>query len=290
MERREWMRLVGWATVGYGWNLFAQGQKEARAMKAAFVENMLPQKVSVAERFELARRIGLDGVEVRPLEEGLWAEYREASQRTGVLIHSIIYGGWGAPLSDPDPQVVERGKEGVRHALRCAKALGADAVLLVPAVVNERVRYAEAYERSQKALRELLPLAEDLGIPIAVENVWNNFLLSPLEFARYVDELGSPYLRAYFDVGNVVVFGWPQDWIRTLGRRIVKVHLKDFQRKERRFVGLGEGDVNWPEVHRALQEIGYDGFLTAELGGGDEEYLREVVRRIRRIIAGEKPL
>jgi hexulose-6-phosphate isomerase len=212
-------------------------------------------------------------------------ELGELAKEAGTPIHSIVYGGWGAPFSSPDPNVIDRGLEGMETALRSAKALGADTVLLVPAVLNEEVGYGDAYERSQKHIRKLLPLAEELKIVIAVENVWNKFLLSPLEFARYVDEFESPWLKAYFDVGNVIIYGYAQDWIRTLGKRIAKIHLKDFKRKGYQWKNLLEGDVNWKQVRLALDEIGYDGYLTPELRGGDEAYLKDLSGRIDKIIA-----
>jgi len=251
---------------------------------------MLPKDLSLEDRFQLAKKVGFEGIEVPPVaDEQEIAALRSAAAKTGLKIHSIIYGGWHAPLSSADPKVIEKGLRGVENALRSAKALGAEAVLLVPAVVNAQTRYRDAYDRSQKHLRTLAPLAEELGVIIAVENVWNYFLLSPLEFARYVDEFESPCVQAYFDVGNVVVYGWPQDWIRTLGSRIKKVHLKDFKGKlgKGSFVHLREGDVNWPEVRRALEEVGYTGFLTAELRGGGEAYLRDLSSRIDLIIAGQ---
>ncbi len=257
-------------------------------LKKAFCFSMLGDSLSVEDRFKLARNIGLHGVEVGPTSDAAQiAELRSASEKTGVRIHSIIYGGWGQPLSSPDPTVAEKGVESIRAALKCAKDLGADDILLVPAVVNEGTRYAEAYERSQKHLKKLAPEAEKLKVMILVEDVWNNFLLSPVEFARYIDEIKSPYVQAYFDVGNVVAFGWPEDWIRTLGKRIRKVHLKDFKKGPRQFCNLRDGDVNWPEVRKALHEVGYKGFLTAELGGGDEAYLRDVSARMDKIIGGE---
>ena len=140
----------------------------------------------------------------------------------------------------------------------------------------------------------LLPLAQDLKVVIAVEEVWNKFLLSPIEFARYVDEFKSPWVKAYFDVGNVVLYGYPQDWVRTLGNRIVKMHIKDFKmdRREGRFYwkNIGEGDIDWPEIRKALSEIGYEGFMTTEIQGGDAAYLKDVVARLNRFLAGQPPV
>jgi hexulose-6-phosphate isomerase len=203
---------------------------------------------------------------------------------------------WEAPLSSADPEVVRRSVRGMETSLRNAALWGADAVLLVPAVVDAATPYREAYTRSQRVIREqLLPKAAEHKVIIAVEEVWNKFLLSPLEFARYVDEFDSPWLKAYFDVGNVVLFAFPQDWIRTLGSRIVKVHIKDFalDRRNGKFtwVNLGEGDIDWPEVRRALGEIKYAGYVTTELSGGDATlmYLKDVSARLDKILAGEKP-
>jgi hexulose-6-phosphate isomerase len=201
---------------------------------------------------------------------------------------------WTFPISSADPAVVDKSVVGMETSLRNAKLWGADTVLLVPAVVDPHTSYQDAWTRSQKVIRErILPLARELKVVVAVEEVWNKFLLSPLEFARYVDEFGSPWVKAYFDVGNVVFYGYPQDWIRALGPRIVKVHLKDFQldRPGGRFTwkNLGEGDIDWPEVRRAFADIGYDGWMTTEISGGDAPYLKDVVARFDRFLAGQKP-
>jgi L-ribulose-5-phosphate 3-epimerase len=140
----------------------------------------------------------------------------------------------------------------------------------------------------------LLPLARELKVVVAVEEVWNKFLLSPIEFARYVDEIDSPWLKAYFDVGNVVFYGYPQDWIRTLGARIAKVHLKDFRldRQNGRFTwtNLGDGDIDWLEVRRAFDAVGYKGFFTTEVAAGDAAYLKDLAGRVDRFLAGQKPV
>ncbi|MCS6860201.1 MAG: sugar phosphate isomerase/epimerase [Abditibacteriales bacterium] len=290
LSRREFLEASAGVAVGAGLvatQVAASAQESKSPLKKALIFSMLPRDLSMEGKFQLAKAVGFDGVEIAPVDEAQAQAMRAAAEKAGVRIHSIIFGGWHAPLSSADATVIERGLRDMQSALRCAKTVGADVVLLVPAVVNESTRYVEAYERSQKHIRTLIPLAQELGVVIAVENVWNKFLLSPIEFARYVDEFESPFVRAYFDVGNVVLFGFPQDWIRTLGKRIVKVHLKDFKQQSNQFVALREGDVNWKEVRRALDEIGYADFLTTELPGGDEAYLRDVSARVDKIIAGE---
>lgn len=261
---------------------------EEKRFKKAIILGMLPSNMPLKDRLKLAKDVGFDGIEIPPMDEKQADEIRAIADDVGIELHSIIYGGWHAPLSSADEKIVEAGLKGIERALHTAKRVGADAVLLVPGIVDARTRYIECYERTQRNIKRILPLAEELGITIAVENVWNNFLLSPIEFARYVDEFNSERLRAYFDVGNVVKFGFPEDWIRTLGKRIVKVHLKDFKRDTNKFVMLLEGDVNWEAVRQALIEVGYRGYLTAELSGGDEAYLRDVSARMDKIIEGRR--
>ncbi|UCC99026.1 MAG: sugar phosphate isomerase/epimerase, partial [Phycisphaerales bacterium] len=235
MERRDFLRYAATAAVGaalVGQSCVGQARQNDPRLRKALQFRMLPKNLSDAAKFKLAKKCGFEGVEGTPMEDLAAArELGRLAREAGTPIHSIVYGGWNAPFSDPDPKVIDKGLAGMETALRSAKALGADTVLLVPAVLNEDVGYGQAYKRSQEHIRKLLPLAEQLRVVIAVENVWNKFLLSPLEFARYVDEFESPWLRAYFDVGNVIIYGYAQDWIRTLGKRIVKIHLKDFKRK-----------------------------------------------------------
>ena len=289
MERRNFLKYAATTTVATGLlgrSITAQAGKKETKLRKALQFGMLPKNLSDADKFKLAKECGFEGIEGSPIKD-LDAARRlgRLARQAGVPIHSIVYGGWGAPFSDPDPKVIEKGLAGMETALRSAKALGADTVLLVPANLNENVGYGDAYKRSQEHIRKLLPLAKELEIVIAVENVWNKFLLSPLEFARYVDEFESPWLKAYFDVGNVILYGYAQDWIRTLGKRIVKIHLKDFKRKGYQWTNLLEGDVNWKQVRLALDEIEYNGFLTPELSGGSEAYLKDLSKRVDKIIA-----
>jgi hexulose-6-phosphate isomerase len=263
---------------------------EADHIKKALQVSMLPKQLSYAERFKLVRKVGFAAVEGQTVSDEREAqEIKRAADDAKIRIHSVMnMAHWDYPLSSSDPGVVEKSLEGMRTSLRNAKLWGADAVLLVPAVVNPQTSYRQAWVRSQKQIRKLLPLAEELKVIIAIEEVWNKFLLSPLEMPRYVDEFQSPWVKAYFDVGNVVLYGYPQDWIRTLGKRIAKVHLKDFKRLEEgyRWVNLGEGDIDWPAVRKAFAEVGYTGYATTELKGGDEAYLRDVGQRVDRLVLG----
>jgi hexulose-6-phosphate isomerase len=253
--------------------------------------SMLPKTATVLDRFRMAREAGFEEIECPTTPDDAAAEeILAASRKSELRIHSVMNAEhWRSPLSSADPAVVEKSLDGMRTSLRNAKLWGAGTVLLVPAVVNPETTYAQAWERSQRQIRKLIPLAEEAKVIIGIEEVWNKFLLSPLEFARYVDEFASPWIRAYFDIGNVAISGYPQDWIRTLGKRIVKLHVKDFSFKKRQaeFTPLLEGEIDWRAVHSALAEIGYEGTATVELSGGDAPYLQEVARRFERILAGQ---
>jgi L-ribulose-5-phosphate 3-epimerase len=266
----------------------AQGRLPIRK---ALYAGMLPRDLSYADRFKLVRDTGFEAVECDTApEQRVAEEIKKAAETAGIRIHSVMnQAHWKFPLSSSDPQVVAESVKGMETSLRNAKFWGADTVLLVPAVVDPETGYRNAMERSQRNIRGLLPLARELKVIIGIENVWNKFLLSPVEFAAYVDSFKSPYVRAYFDVGNILLYGYPQDWIRTLGKRIVKLHLKDFSFRKNvaAFVALREGDLDWPAIYKSLAEIGFSGTATCELPGGDEAYLREVGRRVDRILSGE---
>jgi hexulose-6-phosphate isomerase len=259
--------------------------------------SMLPESKSIPERFQMARDAGFERIECPTTPDQSKAEaMKNAAEKAGIKIHSVMnMGHWEYPLSSSDPAVVEKSLDGARTSLRNAHFWGADTVLIVPAVVNEKTSYRDAYTRSQVSIRKLIPLAEQLKVIIAIEEVWNKFLLSPIEFAKYIDEFNTPWVRAYFDVGNVQLYGYPADWIRTLGNRIVKLHIKDFRFRHERgteksvaeWVPLLEGDIDWKAVYEALKDIGFHGTATTELPGGDEAYLREVYKRLTMFLSGE---
>jgi hexulose-6-phosphate isomerase len=299
VNRREF--LVRSSSIAIGGALLGAAAMERPAAAASGIKKgacigVLPEEMTVLQKFEVAKRAGFDGVESNTLNSADEVkQYKEAAEKTGVKITSIMNSDhWKYPLSDNDPEVVKKCIDGLKTSMHNAHDLDAGAVLLVPGVVAADVRYADVYRRSQDQIRKLLPLAKELKVIIAIENVGNRFLLSPLEMARYVDEFRSPWIRSYFDIGNVVSTGYPQDWIRTLGKRVCRVHIKRFEPgtdhpkfdpKDRRTQG-----IDWPDVRKALNEVGYSGWITAEVKSGDENYVKEVSARMDRIFSGQNPV
>jgi hexulose-6-phosphate isomerase len=246
-----------------------------------------PPSLPLERALEAAREAGFDAVEVN-LEPGLTHDLDSSDDALRALAEvvaandlgiSAVYSReqWRHPLTSGDPETVARGRRVVLRLAGAAHVLGVDAVLVVPGGVDmslfggdEVVPYGLAYERAQRELsglaRELE--ARDVGVSLCVENVWNKFLLSPLETRRFVDEIGHPLVGVYFDVGNVLRHGYPEQWLRILGPRVRRVHLKDYRTAvgtEHGFTGLLQGDVDWPAVMDALREIDYRSYLTVEV-------------------------
>ncbi len=285
IERRDFLKLTAAAAIAPSILTATARAQENKKLYKSLIIGMLPGNLSNKDKFRLAKKCGFEGIEARPMNDlKAAAELGKIAKEEGTPIHSLLYGWWPA-FTNRDPKVVGEKIEEMENALRCAKAMGADAVLLVPTSLTEEFSYQDAYKWSQEYVGRLIPTAEQTGVIVAVENVWNKFLLSPIEFARYLDELNSRWIKAYFDVGNVIIYGYAQHWIRTLGKRIVKIHLKDFKRSGYQWKNLLDGDVNWPQVRKALDEVGYNGYMTAELGGGDEAYLTDIANRIDKFIA-----
>lgn len=249
-------------------------------MKKAVNQWCFASGMPIAEVFEKALAAHLAGVELNiyePGEVGLTLETTEQQARAlkkqaddvGVALPSLSNGLlWKWPLSSPDAGIRQRAREVVQKQIALAGAMRMDAVLVVPGLVDEKTSYEECWKRSQDEVATLALLAAEHGVKIGIENVWNRFLLSPLDMVRYLDEIGSPFVGAYFDVGNVCNVGYPEQWIRSLSKRIVKVHVKDFSLAVGNihgFVPLLSGDVNWPAVMASLRAIGYDDYLTAEV-------------------------
>ena len=260
-------------------------------MKKGICIGSLPGN-STEARFKLAKEAGFDGVEINTLVNDADRHERKAiAAQYQVEVFSVMNSKhWSCPLSDADDTVRAESREGMLDSITTATAVGADTVLLVPAVVNEGTPYEAAYERSQAEIRKLIPGASEKGITIAIENVWNKFLLSPMEFSRYLDEFEDETVTAYFDVGNIVLYGYPQHWIRSLDSRISKVHIKGFNANETRFTYLIEDcTIDWNAVMAALEDIGYDDYMTAELpvdGDNPQGRVHSISSDMDRIIAG----
>jgi L-ribulose-5-phosphate 3-epimerase len=263
-------------------------------MKKGLTQICLGRQSLIRDALQMCREIGYHGLEILLTETGEltmnagaadYAALRRMSEEAGVEYTSIC--GMGS-LTDDDPAVVARSKAEVRKMLEAAEALGIDTLLLTAARVTESVPYDVAYDRLFRALQELRPDAERRRVNLALENIWNKLLLSPLEFRDFLDRIGSPYVGCFFDTGNVVLYGYPEQWIRILGSRIKKIHFKDFKidHKERRYewAQLMEGTVDWPAVMREIRAIGYDDYVITEVCG-DRAVYEETCRVMDRILA-----
>lgn len=241
------------------------------------------QKQPLSETFRQAKQAGYDGVELSLDASGEVSMestqqeielIRAQADAAGIALYSVATNlHWDYSLTSNNPEVREKAKAVIRKQLDVASWLGCDTILVVPGAVGvdfipncELVSYDIAYERALSAMKELAPYAEERKVSIALENVGNKLLLSPLEFRDFIDKVGSNYVGAYFDVGNILRTGYPEQWIQILNTRIKKIHFKDFKRSSNSFVGLMAGDVNFPAVMAALREIGYNDWLTAEMG------------------------
>jgi hexulose-6-phosphate isomerase len=253
---------------------------------------MIEEDLSVLEKFQLVKDLGFHGVELDSPHELNDQEILEAKEKTGLEVPGLVNSlHWKKPLSDPDPAVREACTASMISALHQCKKYGGSTVLLVPAVVNDQVAYDEAWERSTAEIKRMLPTAKETGVKIAIENVWNNFLISPLEAAQYIDQFDDDMIGWYFDVGNIVRYGWPDQWVKILGHRILKVDVKEYSRKKQTDEGiwegfkvkLGDGDSDWSKVNAALKKIGYSGWGSAEVPGGDRDRLKEISQRMDRI-------
>jgi hexulose-6-phosphate isomerase len=238
---------------------------------------MIKENLSVLGKFQLLADLGFEGTEIHVTTKIDRNEVRKAIDATGVVVHGFLNS------TNPD----------LKNAIDNAKFYGATSVLVVAGKVNKDHPYDTVYREQQQRIQAAVPYAEQHGIKLLVENVWNNFLLSPLEMARFVDEIQSPAVGVYFDVGNVVRFGWPEQWIRILGPRIVKLDIKEYSRKKQKDEGLwkgfqveiGDGDCDWRAVRVALADIGYtSGWATAEVPGGDRQRLADISQRMDQVL------
>ncbi len=286
IERRHFLQIGGLALAGTALSSAADSAAQARAadsgdrIKKAVGWEMIQGELSAEDKFRLVKDIGFEGVEVnsRLLKSG-GLEPRDlarASEKVGIPIHGVS----GASHGD------------LKAILDEAAIYGATSILHVVRA-DPNGSYLENYRRSQEAIREAIPHAEQKRIPILIENVWATFLIEPLTMARYIDELNSPWVQAYFDVGNVMRWGLPQQWIEVLGKRIGKIHVKEYSLKTAMSQGMakgfdfpmGQGDIQWDRVREELGKIPFRGWATAEVRGGDRQRLAEISAEMSKILA-----
>lgn len=265
-----------------------------RAHKKAIMWGTIGVKGTVLDKMKAVKAAGFEGVEMAShLDQ---AEVLKARDATGLEVTSVCgERHWKLPLSHPDAKVREEGLAALKQTLRDAKAYGASSILLVPGVVNNEVSFDDCWKRSIEQIRLAIPLAEELGVKISIENVWNNFITSEDQAVRYLDEINSPWVGWHFDCGNIIRYGDPIVWIKALGKRTTRVHIKEYSRDRAMRTGdvwkgfsapLLEGANNWAGIMKTLDEVGYHDYLITEQGGGDTpEGLRDLVVRLEKIIA-----
>ena len=258
-----------------------------RSIQKAIMYATIGFKGTVLEKFKAVKAAGIDGVE--PMSHMNQDEVVKALEESGLKPASVCCNThWNKPLSHPDERVRQEGLEGLQQALKDAKRYGATSVLLVPGRVTKEVTYDGCWKRSIVQIKKAVPLAQDLGVKIAIENVWNDFITKPDQAKAYLDEINSPQVGWHFDIGNVIRYGAPQEWIPVLGKRIVKLHIKEFSNEKRFAVKFFEGDNNWPAIMKALDKAGYQGWGISEQPGDqskDAEALKDLSQRMDKIFA-----
>ena len=265
---------------------------------------IFPSQMPVTEKFRQAKNAGFEAIELRFGEEispSLSADevkrIGDAAHQAGVQIASMWMGGAfrSNPINSPDPAVRVKSLEGLKQGLDFAKNLNCGATLLYLCRLGDGPKliygYEDTWNRVTGELPKAIPWAEEAKVCLTPENVWNKFILSPVEMRTFIDQFHSPWIQSHFDVGNVMQYGYPQDWILTLGPRIKRVHLKDYKLakgyEQGKFADLLEGDVDWKAVMAAFVKIGYRGFMSPEIGhdANDPDKPRKVSDAFDKILA-----
>ena len=290
-NRRRFLRSLSVTTLAAatGSLLPAQEAKPVRKLRKAIMGGTLGLKGTLIEKYKAAKEAGYEGVE--PSGGMNQQEVIDALGQSGLQAASVCcHTHWKQTLTHPDEKIREEGLQGVLQTLRDAKAYGADSILVVPGTVGDDVTYQQAWDRSIAQIQK----AKELGVKISIENVWNNFILSPIEAVKFLDEIGDPIVGWHFDIGNVLRYGWPEHWIPVLGKRINRIHVKEYSTKKMKDEGvwkgfdcdLTEGTNNWPAIMKALDSIGYTGWAISEQRGGiNPNGLRMLVERMDKIFA-----
>ncbi|WDE97638.1 sugar phosphate isomerase/epimerase [Lentisphaera profundi] len=271
---------------------FSLFSEDKLQIKFALKYGMIKTKASVLDKFKLVKELGYDGIEVNGPSNNREA-FKAASEASGLPIHGVVCSThWKLQLSDPDESIRAKGLEGFKQAIRDAKFYGASSVLLVPAKVRKGVTFEECWERSIIEIKKALPLAKELGINILLENVWNDFLTTPEDTLKYINELNSDLVGSYFDIGNTVRYNPPASWPPVLGNKIMKLDVKPYVKQpkgQNLYKGfqakIGQDDNDWPAVCKALKAINYSGWATAEVGGGDKERLAEILANMQKVFS-----
>ncbi len=288
LNRRDFLRVGGGllaaAAVG-GRGGAAPGKK--RKIRKAIMYGTIGYKGSVLEKLRAVKAAGFEGVE--PMSHMSQDEVLKALDDTGLKAASVCCAThWTKLLSDPSDRVREEAVQGLIQALKDAKRYGATSVLLVPGRVTKEVSYDDCFKRSVAEIKKAVPVAEEAGVKIAVENVWNDFITKPKQAIDFLEAINSPQVGWHFDIGNTIRYSPAEKWIPVLGKHILKLHIKEYSRVKGFGVRLFEGDDNWPAIMKALDEVGYEGWGISEQPGSQSasaEELKDLSERMDRVFA-----
>lgn len=305
MNRRDFVKGSALATAAImsGASALAQGtlfgkgnnQEEGKPIRKGINLGLIQDGKTVLEKMQIAKDAGIDGLEFgAPMGDAELKEIIAAKEATGMVTAGIMFGGnWSKNLTDSNLDTRKEAISLITKALEQGRELQAPHVLVVPGVVNAGMEYELAWKNSLEGFRALVPVAEANKVKIGVENVWNNFILSPVEMAYYIDLINSPWIGCFFDIGNILRYGWPAHWIHTLNRRIVNLHIKGYNSKLANSKGVwsgfnvkmtDEGDFNWAPVAQAIKDIHFKGWLIAEVGGGNTDRIKDISNRLDKMV------
>lgn len=294
INRRAFLKVTAGVAASAAFFPPAQAAPPKRNLRKAIMYSTIGMKGTILEKFRAMKEAGFDGVE--PLGGMNRDEVLAAFKATGLQAASVCcHTHWTKPLSAPDEETRKIGLDGLLLSLRDARAYGATCVLFVPGDARDGVTYQQCFERSIAEIKKAIPVAKETGVRIAIENVGNNFIMSPEQAVEYLDAINSEWVGWYFDIGNAGRVGPAERWIQVIGKRIFRIHIKDFSAKPADPAAkkaappkLLDGGTNWPAVMKALDNAGYTGWATSEQPGSqsaDVETARDLAQRMDRIIA-----
>jgi hexulose-6-phosphate isomerase len=288
LTRRDFLKTSTGAVAATAFGMAGRAADDKkRSIQKAIMYATIGYKGTVLEKFKAVKEAGFAGVE--PMSHMKQDEVLKALEESGLKAASVCCDThWGKPLSHPDEKVRQEGLEGLQQALKDAKKYGATSVLLVPGRVTKDVSYDDCFKRSVAEIKKAVPLAGELGVKIAIENVWNDFITKPDQAKDFLAAIDSPQVGWHFDIGNVLRYGKPEEWIPALGKRILKLHIKEYSQFKKFDVQFFEGDNNWPAIMKALDAVGYEGWGISEQPGkqsADAAALKDLGQRMDKIFA-----